>query len=215
MAERGEGGDRLYSPSAGRNADAIAAAWGALLPPSGRVVEVACGTGEHAMRLCAAFPGLDWQLSDPDPASRASADDWAREVPGGRMAPALDLDVTVPGWWSAMPSPDVIYCANMIHIAPWAAAEGLLRGAAALLTDDEPGPEPGEGTLALYGPFSRRGAMAPSNRSFDASLKARDPGWGVRDLDDDVQPLAARFGLALTHVREMPANNLFVLFEPN
>ena len=212
LEDRGADGDRLYSPSAARNAEAIAAAWADLLPPSGRVLEIASGTGEHAVRLCTAFPGLDWQPSDPDEGSRRSAAAWARTLPKGRIAAPLALDVTGPGWWRAAGGPyPVVYCANMIHIAPWAAAEGLFEGAAALLRG---GMEP-EGALCLYGPFSRRGAMAESNRRFDASLKARDPAWGVRDLDDAVQPLAARFGLALTRVREMPANNLMVLFEPN
>ena len=199
---------RLFSPSVHRNAPAIAAAWGRLLPTSGRVLEVASGTGEHAARLCEAHPGLSWQPSDPDPASRRSIEAWSGTVPGGRVAAPLDLDVTSEGWWRAAGGPyDALFCANMIHIAPASAAEGLLRGAAALLA--------GEGALALYGPFSRRGAMAPSNHRFDAALKAKDPAFGVRDLDDEVQPLAARFGLTLARMREMPANNLMVVFEPN
>lgn len=211
---RGARSDRLYSPSVARNAGAIVDAWPRLLPSSGTVLEVASGTGEHAARLCAAFTGLDWYPSDPDAPSRASIASWARTVPGGRMRAPLDLDVTAFGWWDAAPAADGVFCANMVHIAPPAAAEGLLRGAAIVLRRQEVGTEP-TGALALYGPFSRRGVMAPSNHRFDASLKARDPAFGVRDLDDDLQPLAARFGLALTRVEEMPANNLFVAFEPN
>ena len=210
---REAGGDRLFSPSAARNAGPIASALADLLHPSSRVLEVAAGTGEHAARIAKDLPGLTWQPSDPDPASRRSQKAWAASVPGAAILPPLALDVTQDAWWAEAGGPyDAVFCANMIHIAPWAAAEGLMRGAAALLAHGDPGPEP-TGTLVLYGPFSRRGAMADSNASFDASLKARDPAWGVRDLDDQVQPLAARFGLALTHVREMPANNLLVTFE--
>ena len=204
------GAGRLYSAAAARNADAIRTAWAETLPVRGAVLEVASGTGQHASHLCAAFPGLAWRPSDPDADSRASITERAGDVEGGRLAAPLALDVTEPGWWQGIERPDVLYCANMIHIAPWAAAEGLFRGAGALLTDAER-----PGTLAIYGPFSRRGAMADGNACFHASLRERDPAWGVRDLDDDVQPLAARFGLALTSVRAMPANNLFVLFAPN
>ena len=215
-ARRAEGA-RRYSPSAARNRAAIVQAWREALPTEARVLEVGAGTGEHAAALCAAFPGLRWQPSDPDPDSRASQDAWAGEAPG-RIAPALDLDVTTPDWGDAVPSPvDVVFSANMIHIAPIAACEGLFRGAGAVLPETGRGTGPGAelGLVALYGPFSRRGAMAPGNAAFTASLRARDPAWGVRDLDDQVQPLAARFGFALTRVREMPANNAFVVFERN
>ena len=207
-ARRSEGA-RRYSPSAARNRAAIVQAWREALPTEARVLEIGSGTGEHAAALCAAFPGLRWQPSDPDPGSRDSQDAWAGEAPG-RIAPALDLDVTVPGWASAVPSPaDLVFSANMIHIAPFEACEGLFRGAGEALSGAE------DGLVVLYGPFSRRGAMAPSNAAFSASLRARDPAWGVRDLDDQVQPLAARFGFALAGVRDMPANNLLVVFERN
>ena len=205
-------GARLSSASVARNAGPIAEGWGALLPVSGRVLEVASGTGEHAVRLTTAMPGLRWRPSDPDATSRRSQAAWAAAAPDGAVLDPLALDATEDGWWDAAGGPyDVLFCANMIHIAPWAATEGLMRGAGALLgRTDHPGR-----ALALYGPFSRRGAMANSNHRFDAALKARDPAFGVRDLDDRVQPLAARFGLALRDVHEMPANNLFVVFAPN
>ena len=210
---RGAAGDRLCSPSAARNAGPITEALRSVLAPSARVLEIASGTGEHGVRIVQGLPGLTWQPSDPDPASRRSQAAWASALPAAAIRPPLALDVTQDGWWQAAGGPyDALFCANMVHIAPWAAAEGLMRGAAALLAQGGPGPEP-TGTLALYGPFSRRGAMADSNASFHASLRARDPAWGLRDLDDQVQPVAARFGLALTSIREMPTNNLFVTFE--
>ena len=214
MEDRASAGHKLYSPSAARNAGPLAAALGPLLPRSSRVLEVASGTGEHAARLCASRPDVIWQPSDPDAASRASIAAWAEDVPGSGVLSPLDLDVTALGWAAAAGGPyDLLFCANMIHIAPWAATEGLFREAGrALGSPDAPS---ATGRVALYGPFSRRGAMVDSNRAFDASLKARDPAWGVRDLDDAVQPLAARCGWALARVTEMPANNLFVVFEPN
>ena len=206
-ARRVEAG-RLHSPSAARNRAAIVAAWGELLPAGGGVLEVGSGTGEHGAALCAAYPDLTWHPSDPDPASRTSQAAWGTDVPDERMRAPLDLDVTVPGWGAMVPSDmRVLFSANMIHISPFSACEGLFAGAGAALAKD--------GVVALYGPFSRRGAMAESNARFSADLRSRDPSFGVRDLDDQVQPLAARFGFALRAVREMPANNLFVVFERN
>ena len=208
LEERAASGDRLFSPSSSRNKVPIADAFAALALTSGHVLEIASGTGEHGVHLCGRYPGLTWQPSDPDEGSRRSETAWASAVPGGRLRAPLDLDVSASSWWATVPErPDVVYCANMIHIAPWTAAEGLMRGAAALLG--------GTGALVLYGPFSRRGAMTEGNRRFDASLRARDPAFGVRDLDDAVQPLAARHGLALARVLDMPTGNLIVAFEPN
>ena len=208
LEERRAEGARRYSPSAGRNRAAIIEAWGDLLPTTAHVLEVGSGTGEHAAALCGAYPGLTWQPSDPDAASRASQDAWARDVPGERVRASLDLDAAAPGWTMRVgETPHVLFSANVIHIAPFAVCEGLFAGAGALL--------PEGGRVALYGPFSRRGVMADSNAAFSDSLRARDPAWGVRDLDDAVQPLAARFGFALAAVRAMPANNAFVLFERN
>nr|WP_281373764.1 DUF938 domain-containing protein [Parvularcula dongshanensis] len=196
----------MFSPSAARNRAAIVDAFGSLMPTGGVVLEVASGTGEHGAALCSAYPSLRWLPSEPDEGSRASVAAWAESVPDGCMAAPSDLDVTVPGWWRDVSEvPDGVFCANMIHIALFSACEGLFRGTAALL-------RPG-GRLMLYGPFSRRGVMAESNRRFDASLKARDPGWGVRDLDDALQPLGASLGLHLAEICEMPANNLSVVFE--
>ena len=206
LEERSREADRLHSPSVARNSEPIRAVYERTMPVEGLVLEIASGTGQHAAALCTAFPALRWQPSDIDPASLRSIAAWADRGGGERVAPPLELDVTAPGWWQAVPAaPEGIVCINMIHIAPRSAAEGLFRGAGALL-------RPGS-RLFLYGPFSRRGAMAPSNARFSESLRSRDPAWGVRDLDDYIQPLAAQFGLALEAVSEMPANNLAVIFE--
>lgn len=202
LEERDRTGARLCSPSAGRNRSVIAAALAERLPAGAHVLEIASGTGEHALACTEARPDISWTPSDPDAASRASADDWAADAQG-RIAPALDIDVTAPDWPSRVPQIDAIFCANMIHIAPWQAAEGLFAGAARLLG-------PG-GSLHLYGPFQEGAGTAPSNLEFDASLKARDPRWGVRELQG-VDALAARCGFERSGRHEMPANNLLVSY---
>lgn len=207
---------RLHAPATQRNRLPIAQALAAWLPPevqaSGRVLEVASGTGEHALYFAASFPGVTWQPSDPEPAHRASIAAYRADhlAAGGRdnLAPPLDIDATAASWPLDGPPPlhfDAVVCCNMIHIAPWAAAEGLIAGAARVL-------KPGGG-LFLYGPFKRGGAhTAPSNEAFDASLRARDPAWGLRDLEA-VAELAAKAGFAVPQVAELPANNLAVWFE--
>ncbi|WP_439634254.1 DUF938 domain-containing protein [Glycocaulis sp.] len=203
LENRGQTGARLSSPSAGRNRDVIAAALARVLPQGSRVLEIASGTGEHALACVTGRADLHWQPSDPDAVSRASIDDWARDG-AGRIGPALDLDTQQSGWWQAVPLPlSAVFCANMIHIAPWKAAEGLAEGAAALLEEG--------GLLILYGPFLEGADTAPSNLDFDASLKARDPRWGVR-AREDVEALAARYGFSLLQRLEMPANNLVLVF---
>ncbi|ADM09615.1 hypothetical protein PB2503_07799 [Parvularcula bermudensis HTCC2503] len=205
LEARSQRAGKLVSPSVARNKEPIAAAFADTMPQAGHILEIGSGTGEHGMTLTARFPDLIWQPSDPDDNHRHSIDAYAADTP--RLLSSLPLDVTDDGWWQAAPlsAYDGVVSINMIHIAPFAAAEGVFRGAAALLS---PGCK-----LFLYGPFSRRGEMADSNRRFDADLKRRDPAWGVRDLDDQVQPLGARFALHLSTVTEMPANNLSVVFE--
>jgi SAM-dependent methyltransferase len=192
--------DRRFSPSAARNRDAIAAALGPLLPEAGLVLEIASGSGEHALHLARAFPALAWQPSDPDPGARASIAAWrALEGPPNLRAP-LDLDAMGE---APFPPADAVLCINMVHIAPWAAALGLLDKAAAALA-------PGA-ALILYGPFLRVGvATAPSNLDFDAALRAENPGWGIRALEAVAASAAPR--LILDRVVEMPANNLTVAF---
>lgn len=188
---------RRFAPAAARNRDAILDVLRRVLPPRGLVLEVASGSGEHCAHLAAALPALAFQPSDPDVDARASIDAWAAGVPNIR--PALALDAARQPWPAA--AADAVLCINMIHIAPWAACEGLVRGAAAL-----------RAMLVLYGPFRRGGAhTAPSNAAFDESLRARDAAWGVRDLEA-VAALAAREGFGPPEATEMPANNLTVVF---
>lgn len=192
--------DRLYAPATLRNRGPILDALRPRLPPRGLVLEVASGTGEHAAHLAAALPHLAFQPTDPDPAHRASIAAWTGESPNVR--PPLALDASAPDW--PVRCADAVLCINLIHIAPWAATEGLLAGAARVL--------PPGGPLVLYGPYTRDGRhTAPSNAAFDADLRARDPAWGVRDLGD-VARLAGAAGFGAAEVVPMPANNLLAVF---
>jgi hypothetical protein len=198
---------RLYAAATQRNREPIVAVLRRILPPSGTVLEIASGTGEHAVWFAAQLPGLVFQPSDPDPDNRASVAAWTAFTGVATVRAPLAIDVAAPGWEKAGGVPrDVaaILCINMIHISPWAATLGLMRGAGALL--------PPGGVLYLYGAYKRGGShTAPSNASFDASLRARDPAWGVRDLEA-VTAAAADAGFAPGPVIEMPANNLSVVF---
>jgi SAM-dependent methyltransferase len=197
---------RLLSPSAARNRDPIREIFVAHMPRAGIIVEIGSGTGEHAAYIASALPDVQWLPSDPDAGSRASIDAWTHFLALRNISRARALDATQGDWTQGLPPADGVVSINMIHIAPFAAATGLIRGAGALL-------KPG-GRLFLYGPFMRDGAhTAPSNEAFDASLKARDQAWGVRDLDREITPLAAAAGLALRAVFAMPANNFSVIFE--
>lgn len=195
--------ERLYAPATQRNKAPIAAVLARWLPPEGTVLELAGGTGEHAVHFAAAFPRLVWLPSDPAAAHRRSIDAHRRAAGLANLLAPLDLDVTAADWPLTAPV-EAMLCCNMIHIAPWAAAEGLFAGAARYL-------KPGGG-LCLYGPFKRDGNhTAPSNEAFDASLRAQNPEWGVRDLTD-VAALAASHGFAAPLVEAMPANNLALWF---
>jgi SAM-dependent methyltransferase len=168
------------------------------------VLEVASGTGEHAVFFAGRLPDVHWQPSDPDADHRASVASWIAHAGLANIAAPLPLDATDDATWPDETF-DAVFNANMIHISPWAACEGLLRGASRVL-------RPG-GVLVTYGPYMRGGQhTAPSNAAFDASLRARHPEWGVRDLDTVVAAATAR-DLRLTEVVEMPANNLCVVFE--
>jgi hypothetical protein len=193
---------RLHAPAAGRNREPILAVLRTHLPSRGLVLEVASGSGEHIVHFATAFPGLDFQPSDPDPQARASIDAWSTAAGLQNMRPAIALDAAAEIW--PISTADAVMCINMIHIAPWDAAVGLMRGAAALLRADC--------MLYLYGPFRRDGAhTAPSNAAFDRSLRMQDPSWGVRDLEA-VTALARSHGFAEPVVEAMPTNNLSLVF---
>ena len=193
---------RRHAPAVARNRDPILAVLRRHLPERGTLLEVSAGTGEHAAYFAAAFPGLVWQPTDPDPAARASIAAWARAATLNTLRPPLALDAAAEDWPVARA--DAVLCINMIHIAPWAAGLGLLRGAARLL--------PPGGPLILYGPYRRGGAhTAPGNAAFDAGLRAQDPAWGVRDLET-VAAEAAAAGFGPPELVEMPANNLMPIF---
>ena len=194
--------DAQTSPSAARNREPILGVLRVALPSQGLVLEVASGTGEHAVHFAAALPGLIWQPTDRDPdALRSIAAHRARAGLPNLLSP-LELDALAPVWPVARA--DAVVSINMIHIAPWAAAEGLMAGAGRVL--------PPGGVLYLYGPFKEDGRhTAPSNAAFDASLRAHNPDWGVRDMGEVVE-LARRNGLQFVLRLAMPANNLSVVF---
>jgi SAM-dependent methyltransferase len=197
------GDARLFAPSAARNRDPIWAVLRPELPASGLVLEVASGSGEHAVHFARlAGPQVVFQPSDPDEEARASIDAWAATSGLSNILPALALDAAADAWPIARA--DVVVCINMLHIAPWASTVGLVRGAARVL--------PPGGLLFLYGPYRRGGGhTAASNAAFDADLRRRDPAWGVRDLEA-VAALAAAAGFTAPGIAEMPANNLCLLF---
>jgi SAM-dependent methyltransferase len=206
LEDRGRNGDgRQFSPSAARNSGPIREVLEKVLPRSGIALEVGSGTGEHVVCFAKALRGLLWQPSDPDPASRASIAAWIAAEGLANVRAPVAIDVREAVWGVEDEAPfGALISLNMIHIAPWQAALGLLAGAGRLLRPD--------GMLYLYGPFMRSGAhTAPSNAAFDADLKRRDPHWGVRDTDDLVRE-AAPHKLELREVIEMPANNLSLVF---
>lgn len=205
VALEDRGGDvRQRSPSAARNRGPILAVMRRVLPERGRVLEIASGTGEHAVFFAAALPGLVWQPSERDEASRASVAAWRAEAELDNVLAPLAIDASSDSWGVEDQAFDAIVSLNMIHIAPWGAALGLIAGAARVLG-------PG-GVLFLYGPFISDGVhTAPSNQAFDASLKARDADWGVRDVNA-VACEAQAHDFSLREIVEMPANNLCVIF---
>jgi hypothetical protein len=173
-----------------------------VLPGKGLVLEVASGSGEQSLAFARAFPKLLWQPSDPDPAALASIEAWLGSEALFNILPPVELDAGAAGWPIA--SAEAIVCINMVHISPWEATLGLMRGAGRVLDPGAP--------LYLYGPYRQQGVpTAPSNEAFDESLKARNPEWGLRNLEDLVAEAGAN-ALALEHVVQMPANNLSLVF---
>jgi SAM-dependent methyltransferase len=207
MEPRDEAADgRRYSPSTARNREPIRDVFAAQGLGAGRALEIASGTGEHGAFLTEQFPELSWSYSDIDADGRASQSAWKAAAGHDRLSGPLVIDASSDDWGDAEAGDwDLIVSMNMVHISPFAATEGLLRGAGRLL-------KPG-GHLFLYGPYARNGEIAPSNAAFDENLKSRDPAWGVRDLDTQIVPLAEAAGLSLKSVIEMPANNLVVVFQ--
>jgi Protein of unknown function (DUF938) len=189
------------SPAAQRNREPILAALRARLPERGEVLEIASGTGEHAVHFAGALPALSWQPSDVDAVALASIAAWRRELGLPNLREPMLLDVTAPSW--QVQRAEAVYCANMIHIAPWVACRGLFAGAARVLAADR--------RLFTYGPYRFAGETAPSNLAFDASLRQRDPQWGVRDIVE-LEQLADEHGLHLEETVAMPANNHLLVF---
>jgi hypothetical protein len=192
---------KQHAPATDRNREPIRDVLARVLPRTGVVLEVASGTGEHAVFMARAFPYLDWQPSDGDPDALASIAAWRDDDPPANLRAPLRLDASAETWPIA--HADAIACINMIHISPWQATLGLVAGAARVL--------PSDGLLYLYGPYIVEGETAPSNRAFDRSLRERDPRWGVRELRG-VEAAARAVGFALTETVAMPANNLSVVF---
>lgn len=193
---------RRFAPAVARNKAAITEVLARHLPASGLVLEIASGSGEHALHFAEHFPALTFQPTDPDAAALASIAAWRAEAALANLLPPLMLDVMADSW--SVPWADAVVCINMIHIAPWGATAALMQGAARIL--------PPNGLLFLYGPFKQGGAhTAPSNVEFDASLRAQDARWGVRDLEA-VADRASAAGFAAPVVEVMPANNLSVIF---
>jgi hypothetical protein len=192
----------LSAAATQRNREPILAVLRTILPSAGSVLEIASGTGQHVAFFAPHFPSLRWQPSDPVPAHRDSISAWIAEAGASNIAPPLALDVEQQPWPVAQA--DAILNINMIHIAPWSATEALFRGAAGLLGPGAP--------LFLYGPFTREGVpTAESNLRFDERLRAEDPRFGVRSLED-VARVATGAGFREPAVIEMPANNLSLVF---
>ena len=189
------------APAVSRNREAIEAVLGDWLSEAGTLLEIGAGTGEHALAFSTAFPSWQWLPTDPDPSALASIAAWGEDGPANLHAPR-QLDAASDDW--PIEAADAILSINMVHIAPWQAAEGLVRGAGRLLSAG--------GKLILYGPWLRDGVeTAPSNLAFDESLKSRNPLWGLRRVEDFAS-LAQSVGLKLIDEREMPSNNRMLLF---
>lgn len=193
---------RRSAPAAQRNREPIAEVLAEWLPSRGTVLEVASGTGEHALWFGERFPNLDWQPSDTHPDALASIAAWRKESDLSNVRQPVIIDASADSW--PVNHADAVLNINMAHISPWEASLGLIAGAARLL--------PQGGPLILYGPWLKDDVeTAESNLAFDANLKSRDRAWGLRRVEDFADAAEAR-GLDLTDWREMPANNMMLLF---
>ena len=197
---------RLDAPAFHRNHEAI---WQALAPflsaKTGAVLELGSGTGQHVVTFAARTPDLEWYPSDFQDSHLASIAAWRAHTGLANVAPPQRIDLTDPAWaWRPGGALDAMLCINVLHISPWAVSQNLIAGAGRQLA-------PG-GHLFIYGPFMRDGAhTAPSNAEFDASLRAKNPDWGVRDTRD-LAALAQAHGLTLADIVPMPANNFVLVF---
>lgn len=193
---------RLFAPAADRNRAPILEVLERELPQRGLVLEVASGTGQHAVSFAKSLTHLRWQPSDPDAAFRHSITRWIDLEHLGNVNVPIALDVRLQPW--PITAADAIVCINMVHITPWEATLGLFAGAGQVLS-------PGS-LLYLYGPYRRGGQhTAPSNASFDSDLRGRDPEWGVRDVEA-IAAVAGDTGFDLAKTVAMPANNLSLIF---
>ena len=193
---------RRSAPAALRNREPIAEVLRQWLPASGTVLEVASGTGEHAVWLAGRFPDLDWQPSDVHPDALASIAAWADASGLPNLRTPVVIDAGAGDWPVA--SAAAVLNINMAHISPWSASLGLIAGAAKLL--------PADGPMIVYGPWLKDDIeTVASNLAFDSDLKARDPEWGLRRVEDFAAAASAK-GLRLVEFRKMPANNLMLLF---
>jgi len=200
--ESGADGNRRSAPAVVRNREPIADVLRDWLPESGLVLEVASGTGEHAVYFAERFPDLEWQPSDVDPGALSSIRAWMEQAGLGNIREPIALDASSDAW--PIEHADAVLSINMVHISPWSAAVGLIEGAARLLGPGAP--------LILYGPWlSDEIETAPSNLAFDDDLKRRNPDWGLRRVEDFAAEAQSR-GLAFVDKRPMPANNLMLLF---
>jgi len=193
---------KRHAPATQRNREPIAELLARELPEKGRVLEVASGSGEHAVFFAGEFPGFEWHPSDPDDAALESIAAWTEESGLPNIARPIFLDASAVDW--SIDRADAVLCCNMIHISPWEATVGLFRGSSQLLGKGAP--------LVLYGPFVEPGVeTAPSNLAFDQGLKVRNPKWGLRSLEA-IDALAASQGFDRTLRRNMPANNLTLIY---
>ena len=195
---------KQHAPATERNRGPIAEVLARELPASGSVLEIAAGTGEHAVFFAGQFPALQWQPTDPSPEALASIVAYRADYPGDNLGAPLLLDATAPDAWPVAQAAAIV-CINMVHISPWEATLGLFRGAAQVLSINS-------GPLILYGPYIEPGMeTAPSNLDFDASLKARNPLWGVREAEA-LDALAVTHGMRRTARHALPANNIMLVY---
>ncbi len=201
---------KQYAPATQRNREAILEVLQQVLPSSGTILEVASGTGEHAVFMAPHLLKHKWLPSDPNPVARASIAAWLHEVESNNIYEPIDIDASLSTWSVETHlenfSPiTAIVNINMIHISSWAACLGLMAGANRILS-------PG-GVLYMYGPYKQNGKhTAPSNEAFDESLKMQNPEWGVRDLEEVIQAASAQ-NLSFLKTFQMPANNLSLIFQ--